>query len=92
MSKCNVNECLCEFGLELHHIVPKYTFPPEFEEGKKYDLFNEKLNRTYLCKKHHDILHHLLEKLIWNNKNLPDKEIQDRIWTYTQWFLKSWKW
>jgi hypothetical protein len=90
--KCKCVNCVAEFQLEEHHIVPRYTFPDSYEQGKLYDMYKGEPNRTYLCKKHHDILHHLLEKLLWKNRNLNDEQLQDTIKNYSKWFFNSWKW
>lgn len=91
-TRCRVKSCNCEFGLHKHHIVPKFTFPEEYELGKKYDLFEGDINRVYLCEKHHNIIHNLLGKVIWKNKHLTNVNLQRKIKQYTEWFLNNWKW
>jgi len=87
---CRVKSCNCEFELDRHHIVPKFTFPLEYDKGKKWDIFQGECNKMFLCKKHHNTIHLLISRLIWNNRHLSDLELQKRIWNYTEWFVNNW--
>ena len=76
--KCAVDSCNEEENqnntLHFHHIIPVSIGG------------TDKDGRIYLCKKHHDILHNMLLKFVWNcveNKEGGKKAIKIK----TEWFL-----
>lgn len=79
---CRVNGCqnqgLAESEYDLHHLIPKSI------GGTDAD------GRTYLCKKHHDIIHLLLLKQVF--KYVPDDkkdECRQHIKKFTEWYIKK---
>ena len=64
--------------IELHHIVPK------FMNGKDTD------GRTYLCGKHHNILHKIIPSIIFKflTEELKEK-CRLKVKEYTLWWLKK---
>lgn len=76
-SKKGCNICI-EKKLDYHHIIPK-TFGGKDSDG-----------RIYLCRKHHDILHKILMKFIWDFVPNYNKELcKDKIKTITKWWINK---
>jgi len=78
MIECRKNNCSKQDQLEEHHIVPKFMAEVKSETGKV----------VRLCKKHHDILHKMMLKWIWQfvtkqNRTYCKEEIKRK----TDWFL-----
>jgi len=67
----------CGYDLELqeHHIIPQFMR----SENKKNIL---------LCQTHHNIIHHFLNKVIWDNKDLSQKDLEEKIISFSDWFCK----
>ena len=53
-AKCGKEETIDD-KCHLHHLIPK------FMDGTDLD------GRRYLCKKHHDILHFMMSKWLWED-------------------------
>lgn len=69
--KCSVFGCIKKED-ELHHIIPKSI------GGIDRD------GRVYLCKKHHDIIHKILLRIVWKYipENLKEK-VKESIKKFT---------
>jgi hypothetical protein len=58
-----------------HHIIPQFIKCEEEET-------------ITLCKHHHDILHHFLNKFFYDNRNLEHAHLIIQLKEYTKWFVK----
>ena len=95
--KCKIPTCEIteETQLDLHHIVPRFMFPKEYKQGKKWDLITldgiEWSNRIYLCKQHHKIFTHIDMIIYHSTKNLNQQEknkLHKTIYNHTFQLLK----
>jgi len=90
VEKCVVENCVCSNENDVihrHHIIPTYLLG----EQKRFVFIGSKeiVNSVFLCKKHHDMIHHMLEKKLFQWRLYSFEEIKKNYYNFTTWFLKN---